>query len=86
MTGVLILDHNLDVIGSFQVEETTPDNRMVRVEAGDLNGDEYADLVVVNGRFVGGSGVFYIFKGGPGGLGIPSMLLHLPITPKIKAP
>ncbi len=70
MTGVLILDNELNVIGSFEVEEKTPDGRMVRVEAGDLNGDSYEDLVVVNGRRIFGLGEYYIFKGGPEGLGI----------------
>jgi len=71
MTGVLILDHNLNIIGSFTVPDTES-KRFVRVEAGDLNNDGYDDLVVVNGRRYGSLaiGQYYIFSGSVGGLGI----------------
>jgi len=71
MTGVLIVDHNLNIIGSFTVPETAS-KRFVRVEAGDLNDDGYDDLVVVNGRRYErlATGQYYIFSGSASGLGI----------------
>jgi hypothetical protein len=72
MDEVLILDHDLNVVGSFAVENAGTDP-MIRIAIGDLNGDDYADLVVINGRRVGNKGTsnYYIFQGGADGLGIP---------------
>lgn len=72
MDKVLILESDLSVAGSF----TLPDmgsNPIVRVEAGDLNGDDCADLVVVYGKNYNDPNKlckYMIFKGGAGGLGI----------------
>ncbi len=73
MTGVIILDNELNFVGSFEVDDSDDTGRFVRVEAGDLNGDDYDDLVVVDGgRVYKGTGIgsYYIFKGGEDGLGI----------------
>ncbi len=79
---VLILDTAFTVIGSFEVEDNEAKAPYVRIAAGDLNGDEYADLVLVNGRSVrvdinnvnsnySKPSKYFIFAGGPAGLGIP---------------
>ena len=79
MTGVIILDNDLNVVGSFEVDDPDDMGRFVRVEAGDLNGDDFDDLVVVDGGLVEDGpgkgeycdpGSYYIFQGGEEGLGI----------------
>ncbi|OHD81938.1 MAG: hypothetical protein A3J97_01405 [Spirochaetes bacterium RIFOXYC1_FULL_54_7] len=72
MKTVLILNSSLDIVGSFEVDDTQADDPYVRVEAGDLNGDDFDDLVVVNGRRKESNGQsrYYIFAGSLQGLGI----------------
>jgi hypothetical protein len=72
MDTVLILDHELAVVGSFKIAGMGS-NPIVRVEAGDLNGDSRADLVVAYGKNFNDSDKYcryFIFAGGTGGLGI----------------
>ena len=69
---MLILDHNFSIIGSFKIDNMGS-NPIVRIAAGDLNGDNYADLVVVYGKNFNDTDKlcrYFIFQGGADGLGI----------------
>ncbi len=63
---MLILDNELNITGSIKFQE----GPYTRVEAGDLNGDGFCDLVLINGMAPGKRGNYYIFAGSADGLGI----------------
>jgi hypothetical protein len=64
---VLILDHNLDSLGSLSLPAGSV---YPRVEAGELNDDGYSDLVVIAGVAPGSRGSYYIYAGCAAGLEI----------------
>jgi hypothetical protein len=75
MTGVVIFDHEFKLIGSLVLPDKGDDNYpYVRVEAGDLNKDNYDDLVVINGcmkvTHQDEPGDIHILAGSASGLGV----------------
>ncbi|MBU1168723.1 MAG: hypothetical protein KKD44_04075 [Proteobacteria bacterium] len=66
-TVLFFNDELTEITGSF----TDLDNVLyARVEAGNLDGDTYCDLVLTAGKPAGQTGMYYIFSGSAEGLGI----------------
>jgi hypothetical protein len=73
--NIITFDSEFEITGS--IESLGP---FSRVAAGDLNGDSYDDLVLIDGQLESSSGHYYIFAGSESGLG-----LGAGIDPKVSA-